>query len=141
MVANVDVEAPDGSRNSVELENSEGWLQTRVETSQAGLYRTHIRVSAQNHATEIYDIDLGSFSMLGVYREPLVAESVVPEVKATAPTMPKTEADKGTDWRMVGIIVVAVNVCLMLLILVGWLFLRRRKASEELIIEDDELSA
>ena len=141
MVANVDVEAPDGSRDSLELENSEGWLQTRVETSQAGLYRAHIRVSAQNHATEIYDIDLGSFSMLGVYREPPVAESVVPEVEATAPSMPKTEADKGTDWRMVGIIVVAVNVFLMLLILVGWLILRRRNATEELIIEDEELNA
>jgi len=141
MVANVDVEAPDGSRDSVELENSEGWLQTRVETSQAGLYRAHIRVSAQNHATEIYDIDLGSFSMLGIYREPPVAESVVPEVEARAPAIPKTEADKGTNWRMVGIIVVAVNVFLMLLILAGWLILRRRKATEELIIEDEELSA
>jgi len=141
MVANVDIEAPDGSRNSVELENSEGWLQTRVETSLAGLYRAHIRVSAQNHATEIHDIDLGSFSMLGVNREPPVAENPVAEVEATAPAIAETKADKGTDWRMVGIIVVAVNVFLMLLILVGWLILRRRNATEELIIDDEELSA
>ncbi len=141
MVANVDVEAPDGSRDSVELENSEGWLQTRVETSQAGLYRAHIRVSAQNHASEIYDIDLGSFSMLGVYRQPPVAEGIVPAAEPTAAVAPNADTGKGTDWRLVGIVVVGVNVFLMLLIFGGWWILRRRKAADELIIEDEELSA
>ena len=141
MVANVDLEAPDGSRNSLELEDSAGWLQTRVETSQAGLYRAHIRVSAQNHATEIYDIDLGSFSMLGVYREPPVTKHVVPAAEPTAAATPKTDTGKNTDWRMVGIVVVSVNLFLMLLILGGWLILRRRKAVDELIIDDEELGA
>ncbi|MCP4390542.1 MAG: VWA domain-containing protein [Gammaproteobacteria bacterium] len=141
MVANVDIEAPDGSRDSLELEDSAGWLQTRVETSQAGLYRAHIMVSAQNHATEIYDIDLGSFSMLGVYRAPPAGEAAAEEVQAPAPVISEPETDKGTDWRLVGIVVVAVNVLLMLLLLVGWLILRRKKAADELIIEDEEFSA
>ena len=141
MVADVDVEAPDGARDSVELENSDGWLQTRVETSQAGLYRAHIRVSAQNHASEIYDIDLGSFSMLGVYRAPPVVEGNLPAAEPAAAAATQADTGKETDWRMVGIVVVAVNVFLMLLILGGWLILRRRKAADELIIEDEELSA
>lgn len=142
MVANVDIEAPDGSRNSLELEDSAGWLQTRVETSQAGLYRAHVSVSAQNHATEIHDIDLGSFPMLGVYREPPVVEgSAAPEVQREAPVTAEVETDEGTDWRLVGIVVVAVNVLLMLLLLVGWLILRRRKAADEYFIDDEEISA
>ncbi len=141
MVAEVDVEAPDGARDSVELENSTGWLQTRVETSQAGLYRAHIRVSAQNHASEIYDIDLGSFSMLGVYRALPVAAGNLPAAESTAAAAAKADTGKETDWRMVGIVVLAVNLFLMLLILGGWLILRRRKAADELIIEDEELSA
>lgn len=142
MVANVDIEAPDGSRNSLEAEASAGWLQTRVETSQDGLYRAHIRVSAQNHASEIHDIDLGNFSMLGVYREPLAAPlDEAAEVQQEAPPTPETAEEKATDWRLVGIVVVAVNVFLMLLLLVGWLIMRRRKAPDELLIDDEELSA
>ena len=141
MVANVEVEAPDGARDSVELENSAGWLQTRVETSQAGLYRAHIRVSAQNHASEIYDIDLGSFSMLGVYRAPPVTEGNAPAAEPNAAAAAKVDTGEGTDWRMVGIVVVAVNVFLMLLVVGGWLILRRRKSADELMIEDEELSA
>lgn len=141
MVANVDIEAPDGSRDRLELEASAGWLQTRVETGQAGLYRAHIRVSAQNHATEINDIDLGSYSMLGVYRAPPVAPKAEAAVAEQPSSTPDVEADKGIDWRLVGIVVVAVNLFLMLLILAGWLILRRRRAAAESAIDDEELSA
>jgi len=141
MVAKVEIEAPDGSRDGLELETSAGWLQARVETDQAGLYRAHIRVSAQNHATEINDIDLGSYSMLGVYRAPPVAPQVEAAVAEQQSPAPEVEGDKGIDWRLVGIVVVAVNLFLMLLILAGWLILRRRRAAAELVIDDEELSA
>ena len=61
LVADVDIEAPDGSSNSLALETSSGWLRTLVETDQDGLYYARIRISAQSHATEIVDIDLGRF--------------------------------------------------------------------------------
>ncbi len=141
MVANVDIEAPDGARDSLGLEYSLGWHRARVETSQAGLYRAHITVSAQNHATEIYDIDLGSFSMLGVYREPPTAQTDVTGAGPASATNEKAATDRGTDWRMVGIVVVAVNVFLMLLLLGGWLIMRRRNATDALLLEDEEISA
>jgi hypothetical protein len=146
MVASVDIEAPDGSRDSLELQNSAGWLQTRVETSQDGLYRANVRVSAQNHATEIHDIDLGGFSMLGVYRQPAASEAAAAEaVGEQTPGAPESSKEKGTDWRLVGIVVVAVNVLLMLLLLVGWLILRRKRnvddGADDFFIEDEELSA
>ena len=141
MVANVDIEAPDGSRDSLDLEHSRGWHRARIETSQAGLYRAHITVSAQNHATEIYDIDLGSFSMLGVYREPPASEADVTKAEPEAATDEKAATGQGTNWRMVGIVVVAVNVFLMLLLLGGWLIIRRRNATDALLLEDEELSA
>ncbi len=141
MVANVDIEAPDGSRDSLDLEQSLGWHRARIETSQAGLYRAHIKVSAQNHATEIYDIDLGSFSMLGIYREPPASEADATKAELEAATDEKAATDQGTNWRMVGIVVVAVNVFLMLLLLGGWLIIRRRNATDALLLEDEELSA
>jgi uncharacterized protein (TIGR03503 family) len=146
MVAKVDIEAPDGSRDSLELQDSAGWLQTRVETSQDGLYRANVRVSAQNHATEIHDIDLGGFSMLGVYRQPAASEAAAAEaVGEQTPGAAESSKEKGTDWRLVGIVVVAVNVLLMLLLLVGWLILRRKRnvddGADDFFIEDEELSA
>jgi len=146
MDANVDIEAPDGSRDSLELLDSAGWLQARVETSQAGLYRAHVRVSAQNHATEIHDIDLGSFSMLGIYRQPAASEAAAAAAEdAQTPSAPESSQEEGTDWRLVGIVVVAVNLLLMLLLLVGWLILRRKRnaddSSDDFFIEDEELSA
>jgi len=140
--ASVSVEAPDGSREDLALELSAGWLRGTVETNQEGLYRAHVSVSAQNHATEIHDIDLGSFSMLGVYREPPAIAQAEPEPAQAEPTTEQAETEAGVDWRLVGIVVVSVNALLMLLLLGGWLFLRRRnKPVEELIIDDEELSA
>ncbi len=142
LVAEVSLEAPDGGREPIELELMGGWLRTRVETSQQGVYRAHVRVSAQNHATEIHDIDLGSFSMLGVYRAPALETAA--EAETTPAATAADDSETGIDWRLVGVVVVAVNVLLMLLILVGWLIYRRRKASdedEEVLLEDDEISA
>ena len=82
------------------------------------------------------DIDLGSFSMLGVYREP-VAVAPEPAVTPTIEEIPAARQDT-TNWRLVGIVVVAVNVFLMLLALVGWLLLRRKKAASEVLFEEEE---
>ena len=144
LVADVTLEAPDGSREPIELELMGGWLRSRIETSQQGVYRAQVKVSAQNHATEIHDIDLGSFSMLGVYRAPAV-ETAPAAAEAASAESAEAETGSGIDWRLVGIVVVAVNLLLMLLILVGWLVYRRRKTvdedEEEIILEDDEISA
>ena len=142
MHADVSIEAPDGTREDLVLELSTGWLRGIVETDQDGLYRAHLSVSAQNHAAEIHDIDLGSFSMLGVYRAPPAVTQAEPKSAQSEPAIEPAETGAGVDWRLVGIVVVSVNVLLMLLLLGGWLLLRRRnKSAEELIIDDEEFSA
>ncbi len=136
LVAEVRLVAPDGSRQPLEMLPSSGWLSASVETDQAGLYRAHVKVSARNRAGEMLDIDLGSFSMLGVYREP-VAVAPEPAVTPTIEEIPAARQNT-TNWRLVGIVVVAVNVFLMLLALVGWLLLRRKKAASEVLFEEEE---
>ena len=137
MVADIDIEAPDGSRNSLELESRSGWLRTRVETSQDGLYRAHIKVSAQTRTDEIMDVDLGMFSMLGVYREVSGAAQKADE-KAPEIAIDKKAEAEGIDWKLVGVVIVVVNLSLFLLLILGWWLLKRGKDPVDEVLEDEE---
>ena len=136
LTANVDIEAPDGSMNSLALESSAGWLRTEVKTDQDGLYKAHIKVSAQSHAHEIRDLDLGTFSMLGVYRAPPIAEPGETEATRDDPAEPVTPSED-IDWKVVGVVIVGINLFLLLLLIVGWLFLKRGKDRPELVLEEE----
>jgi uncharacterized protein (TIGR03503 family) len=140
MVADVNIEAPDGTSNSLALEFSTGWLRTRVKTNQDGLYRARVKVSAQSHATEIMDIDLGIFSMLGVYREDPAAKPESAENSQNEVVDQQAKPD-GVNWKMVGVVIVAVNLTLMLLLVIGWWFFKRNKDAPELVLEEEETSA
>jgi uncharacterized protein (TIGR03503 family) len=138
LVADVTIEAPDGSTESLALEPVRDWLVGRIETNQDGLYQAHVKVSAQSQGTEIKDIDLGSFSMLGVYRAPALSPDATrekePEVSKKSPQ------EEAINWRLVGIVVVTVNVLIMILMGLGWVIIRRKNAADEPIIEDVEFS-
>jgi uncharacterized protein (TIGR03503 family) len=140
MVADVDIEAPDGSSNSLALEASSGWLRTLVETNQDGLYQAHIKISAQSHATEIVDIDLGRFSMLGVYRAAAGAEQGSTMTTDKAVVEQDSNANK-IDWKLVGVVIVVVNLTLLLLLVSGWWFLKRKRETAEPDLDDEEFSA
>ncbi len=140
LVADVDVEAPDGSRNSLALEFSSGWLRTRIETSQAGLYRAHVKISAQSQADEIQDVDLGTFSMLGVYRAPPVVEPELADA-AQSDVIEQEAKPDAVDWKLVGVVIVVVNLSLLLLLVLGWWFLKRNKDAPVMVPEDEEFSA
>jgi len=140
LVADVDIEAPDGSRDSLALEASSGWLRTLVETSQDGLYHAHIKISAQSHATEIVDVDLGRFSMLGVFRVASDTEqgsTVTPDKEVAK----QDSATKNIDWKLVGVVILVVNLTILLLLVSGWWFLKRKREAEEPDIDDEEFSA
>jgi len=79
LVAKVEIEAPDGSRTDLPMKLSLDWYHARIETSQAGLYQAHIKLSAVSNTQQNVDIDLGSFPMDGVYR-------AVPEPVSTLST-------------------------------------------------------
>jgi uncharacterized protein (TIGR03503 family) len=140
LVADVDVEAPDGSSDSLALEPSSGWLRTLIETDQDGLYYAGIKISAQSHATEIVDIDLGRFSMLGVYRAAAGAE----QESTMAPDKEAVEQEPtadSIDWKLVGVVIVVINLTLLLLLLAGWWLLKRKRQTPEPDLEDEGFSA
>ena len=136
LTADVDIEAPDGSMNSLALESSAGWLRTEVKTDQNGLYRAHVKVSAQSQANEIRDLDLGTFSMLGVYRAPPIAEPEETDAARDDPAEPVTPSED-IDWKIVGVVIVGVNLFLLLVLIVGWLLLKRGKDRTELVLEEE----
>ncbi len=140
LVADVSIEAPDGSSDSLELEASAGWLRARIETRQNGLYHAHVKVSAQSNAIEILDLDLGRFSMLGVYREPPATSAEVSETPPGEAVATEPESD-GINWKLVGIVIVVVNLSLLLLLALGWWLLKRKRTSPELIPEAEEIGA
>ena len=140
LVADVVIEAPDGSSDSLALESSAGWLRTRVETSQDGLYYAHVKISAQSHATEIVDVDLGRFSMLGIYRAtPGAGEhsTMTPDKEIVEPG----STDNAINWKLVGVVIVVVNLTLLLLLLAGWWLLKRKRETPEADFDDEEISA
>lgn len=140
LVAEVDIEAPDGTRDSLALEFSSGWLRAEVETNQDGLYRAHVKISAQSHAGEIQDVDLGTFSMLGVYRAPPVVEPELAEAEQVDGVEREAKSD-AIDWKLVGVVIVAVNLSLLLLLVLGWWFLKMKKNALELAAEEEEFGA
>ncbi len=141
MAAEVSLEAPDGTREDLPMETTGGGARGTVETVHEGLYHAHVRVSAQNHAGEIHDYDLGSFPMRGVYRPPPAEPAAEVSAPGSVPAGTGESVD-GVDWRLVGIVVVGVNVSLMLLLLGGWLVVRRRRRqADEVMFDDEELGA
>ncbi|MDH3634268.1 MAG: VWA domain-containing protein [Gammaproteobacteria bacterium] len=136
LTADVDIEAPDGSKNSLALESLAGWLHTEVKTDQDGLYRAHVKVSAQSQTNEIRDLDLGTFSMLGVYRAPPIAEPEQTGAARDDPAEPLTPSED-IDWKIVGVVIVGVNLFLLLLFIVGWWFLKRGKATPALVLDEE----
>lgn len=140
LVAEVDIEAPDGTRDSLALDFSSGWLRTDIETNQEGLYRAHVKVSAQSHAGEIQDVDLGTFSMLGVYRAPPVVGPEPGEAERDDAVEQEAVSD-AIDWKLVGVVIVAVNLSLLLLLVLGWWFLKMKKNALEPALEEEEFGA
>jgi len=140
LVAEVDIEAADGARDSLALDFWAGWWRAEIETKQAGLYRAHVKVSAQSHAGEIQEIDLGTFSMLGVYRAPPVVEAEVAEAEQVEIVEPEIEPD-AINWVLVGGVIVAVNLSLLLLLVLGWWLLKMKKGPPELDLKEEEYGA
>lgn len=129
LVAEVQIEAPDGSRETVILEHLADYLLGHIETRQNGMHRAHIKVSAQSHAGEILDLDLGALPFIGVLHEPVVA---------TAKDEPEAVAESGMNRKLIGIVIVTVNLSILLLLLLGWWRMRRKHAVTENVLDEGE---
>ena len=99
-----------------------------------------MKISAQSHAGEIQDVDLGTFSMLGVYRAPPVVEPKVAEAEHADAVEQEVKSD-AIDWKLVGVVIVAVNLSLLLLLVLGWWLLKMKKNAVETSLEEEEFGA
>lgn len=121
LVAEVEIAAPGGKPEPLRLEPAaDGSLQADFETLADGLHNARVRLSAQSHRGEIVDLDLGATPFVGVRPEVKADPVAAEEAAASAPLSQR---------KLIGFIVVGVNLSLLLALLLGWLILRRRKAA------------
>jgi hypothetical protein len=76
--------------------------------------------------------------MLGVYRAPPVVEPAEVEQVDIVEQELKSDA---IDWKLVGVVIVAVNLSLLLLLVLGWWFLKMKKNALESVLEEEEFGA
>ena len=145
--ASLQLEAPDGSTSQVPMNIEGNLLRGNVDTSQDGLYRAHIEISAIDNNGDSVDLKLEPYSMLGVFKvtEPEVvasnetAESAVDEDNGTSRMAPETRPEEGLDMLLVGSVVGAVNLLLVLIgVGVWWAFFRRKSTPAELNLVDED---
>lgn len=146
LVPTVQMEAPDGTRQNIELKKSgEGWL-AAVETIQNGIYQASIVIEAETASGKEVQLDLGKFSMVGILREMVTGQDdTVAEVSApiVKPTMDPeiSEEEEKDDWVLIAIIVGLVNLVLIIVGLGSWYLMRRKKSEPDLSFEDSGANA
>jgi uncharacterized protein (TIGR03503 family) len=160
---NVQIKTPDGEQFDLKLNNLLGVWQTEFNTNQTGLYQALIAISAQAVNGEEVKYDLGAFSMVGVYKPPVIeiepelesaltdtadvepiAEAPIPEEEAPIPEEKSmleeaSMLEEETDLTQVMIIVGASNLALILIVGgIFWMF--RRSTRKSSLSLDEELA-
>jgi uncharacterized protein (TIGR03503 family) len=139
----VKIEAPDGEQQMLTLDNISGVWQAEVKTSQEGLYKALIKVSAESVSGEKESHDLGAFSMIGVYQATEdVPQLDVDEVEdenffSVETSLASPEEESG--WTRI-MIIVGLPSLMLILVIGGAFFMVRRSANKgEFSLEDDML--
>ncbi len=132
------LESPDGKREALALENRENRWIGQVETVLDGLYNAQLSIEAKGQAGEAVKLDLGKFSMLGVYRAPLVEESTKPDDPVTSENdigIDQGDKETGPDWVFTSIIIGVSNLVIILLAVGVYLMIRRKSTPAEFLLE------
>ena len=135
----IDLQAPDGSRKPLDLVKDNGSWRAEIDTDQEGLYQAAISIEAQTQAGEATRLDLGNFSMIGVYKAP--AEPVVPEqadepqTQALNPPEIEQQESSGPDWIMTSIVIGVANLVFALIAIGVFLVMRRKPTPAEFVLE------
>ena len=145
--AKVDIETPDGRRYPLNLNFQDVSWVAPVETGLDGIYKAHVEIEAVDQTGVSTRFDLGAFSMVGVYKAPIV-ESVTADGDALTPqgeavgdsqsaadSEAKPETDGNPDWIMTAIIIGVSN--LVMVLIAGGVFLafRRKPVPTELLLD------
>ncbi len=141
------LESPDGQREALQLENKDNIWNGLVNTKLDGIYQAQLSIKAKDQNDQVIDLDLGKFSMVGVYRQPVLsnqelsksAEPAVGDAESEATELEDTSADSeveaGTDWVITSIIIGVSNLVIALLVGGVFLMLRRKSTTEEFLLE------
>jgi len=137
----VSLKAPDAISKPLELVAKDNIWSAKILTKQDGLYQAEVSIEAQTQAGEAIKLDLGNFSMVGVYQEPVTPEKT--EVAVTPNQQDQSAIDSnlndkvnnGLNWVTTSIIIGVANVMLVLIALGVYLLMRRKSASPEFSLE------
>lgn len=124
----IDLKMPDGSLKSLELIKNGAVWRTRVETEQDGLHQARINIVAQTQAGEPLELDLGEFSMIGVYRAPAKVDETSTTMASEDELVNEAEMlDDGPDWVRTSIVIGASNLFLVLVVIAIFVMMKRKK--------------
>ena len=139
----VSLQAPGAVSKPLELVANDNIWWARIATNQDGLYQAGVSIEALTQAGDATKLDLGNFSMIGIYKAPAKtekseeADSMDQQDQTTNESMVENEKnDDGPNWVVTWIVIGVANLALIL-IAVGtyYLVIRRKSASPEFSVE------
>jgi len=142
------LEKPSGEKESINmLESGSSFVSTLDATDSNHVHVLRVSMQAMSVTETKLSYDLGGFPFIGIEKIEEVIEpvKVVPaEVENTdtdvvdeEPKIVEEKAPEETDWMMVGIITVLVNVVIIGIGVGVFMYVRKKKMPDELSLDDD----
>ncbi len=141
------LESPNGQREALSLESRDNIWSGLVETGLDGVYQAQLSIKAEDQNGQGIELDLGKFSMVGVYRMPepgeqetsTDSESLMADAGSEADEIDLanagSELEAGEDWIATTIIIGVSNLVIVLLVGGAFLMLRRKSVTDEILLE------
>lgn len=130
------LESPAGQREALQLENKNNLWSGLVMTKLDGVYRAQLSIKARDRNDQVVELDLGKFSMVGVYRQP---ETAVDDAESESTELGSNSAASvpvaGIDWVTTSIIIGVSNLVIALLVGGVFMMIRRKSVTEDILLE------
>ena len=130
------LESPAGQREALQLENKNNLWSGLVKTKLDGVYRAQLSIKARDRNDQVVELDLGKFSMVGVYRQP---ETAVDDAESESTELGSNSAASvpvaGIDWVTTSIIIGVSNLVIALLVGGVFMMIRRKSVTEDILLE------
>lgn len=130
------LESPAGQREALQLENMNNLWSGLVKTKLDGVYRAQLSIKARDRNDQVVELDLGKFSMVGVYRQP---ETAVDDAESESTELGSNSAASvpvaGIDWVTTSIIIGVSNLVIALLVGGVFMMIRRKSVTEDILLE------
>lgn len=147
------LEKPSGDKQAIEMLQSGGTLVSTLDaTSSNHVHVLQVSMQAMSVSNTQLAYDLGEFPFIGVEKIEEIVESAnvedvkqeseskeedLDENKSNEPEIIEENGEEETDWMMVGIITVLVNVVIVGIGVGVFMYIRKKKMPDELSLDDD----